>query len=358
MKTVMSSYNSDKYQIILLSFFLLFITVSSCANPSESSIRLAANEIERNIVNDSDTDPDSIVIIYQAGVFSHDCIKILITPDKGIVEWFKKTSQIRERVGQPPLAFCDWQRDEISMLVKELFVKKKAKVLERGDVKSLNTICPGPSSLEFSIYIGTTCFNEKINDIYLVKTPYYSKQFFLLYNHIKAIFLAYDHKYPWACENESKLCMDFYENEAADSITIDCLNLMTDKSYHIILTDTICCVGKVTVTSTRNNDLKDFYYLDKAKALQLYKQVSDLFANGPESFNCEMEYFDISENKPYLIPIDVVIKLHQSNNVSSFSIKTSLFNYRSHLNIPQPLGLLLGRLIIEMHRREGLRGLD
>ena len=152
--------------------------------------------------------------------------------------------------------------------------------------------------------------------------------------------------------------MDFYENEAADSITIDCLNLMTDKSYHIILTDTICCVGKVTVTSTRNNDLKDFYYLDKAKALQLYKQVSDLFANGPESFNCEMEYFDIPEDKPYLIPIDVVIKLHQSNNVSSFSIKTSLFNYRSHLNIPQPLGLLLGRLIIEMHRREGLRGLD
>lgn len=354
----MSSYNSDKDQIILLSFFLLFITVTSYAKPSESSIRLVANEIECNIVNYSDTDSDSIIIIYQAGVLSHDCIKILITPDNGIVEWYERTSQIRERVGQLPHAICDWQRDEISKLVKDLFVEKKAKVLERGDVKSLNTICPGPSSLEFRIYKGTTCFKEKIKDIYLVKTPYYSKQFFLLYNHINAIFLAYDRKYPWACENESILCMDFYENETADSITIDCLNLKTDKSYHIILTDTICCEGKVTVTSTKNNDLKDFFYLNKAKALQFYKQVSDLFVNGPESFNCEMVYFDSPEDKPHLIPIDVVIKLHQGNNVSSFSLKTSLFNYRSHLNVPQPLGLLLGRLIIEMHRREGLRGLD
>ena len=112
------------------------------------------------------------------------------------------------------------------------------------------------------------------------------------------------------------------------------------------------------MTNTNDNELKDFFYLDKAKASQFYKQVSDLFANGPESFNCEMEYFDSPEDKPYIIPIDVVIKLHQGNNVSSFSIKTSLFNYRSHLKVPQSLWLLLGRLIIEMHQREGLRGLD
>ena len=103
----------------------------------------------------------------------------------------------------------------------------------------------------------------------------------------------------------------------------------------------------VTVTDTNNNDFKDSYHLDKAKALQLYKQVSDLFADGPESFNCHMEYFDSLEEMSHLIPIDVVIKLHQGNNVSSFSIKTSLFNYRFHLNVPQPLGRLLGRLTIE-----------
>ena len=354
----MQSQNSDEVQAILLSFFWLFFTITSCAKPSEPAIRLAANEREGNDVDNSDTEPDSVIIIYQAGVLSHDCIRIFITPDNGSVEWFKKTSQIRERVGQPPHAICDWQRDEISKLVKDLFVEKKAKVLERGDVDSLKTICPGPSSLEFRIYKGATCFKEKIKDIYLVKTPYYSKQFYLLYKHIGAIFLAYDRKYPWACENESKLCMDFYKNEAADSITIDCLNLKTNNSYHITVTDTVSCEGMVTVTDTNNNDFKDSYHLDKAKALQLYKQVSDLFADGPESFNCHMEYFDSLEEMSHLIPIDVVIKLHQGNNVSSFSIKTSLFNYRFHLNVPQPLGRLLGRLTIEMYQREGLRGLD
>ena len=136
----MSSYYSDKVQIILLSFFLLFISVASCAKPSKPSIRLTADEIESDFVNYSDTDPDSIIIIYQAGVFSHDCIKILITPDNGIVDWFKRTSLIRERVDQLPHEICDWQRDEISKLVKDLFVEKKAKVLERVVIKLLPVI--------------------------------------------------------------------------------------------------------------------------------------------------------------------------------------------------------------------------
>lgn len=347
----------DIAKIILLTSFLLLTTTISCANQNERTCGSTKNVEKRCKENNSNTVPDSIIIIYQSGAFSEDCIKITATKDYGIVEWASKPNQIKERAGQPPHAICDWQRDDILQIVSCLFVEKRAKVVERDFDKSLGYVCSGSSSLEFNIYIGTTCIKEKIGDIDMVETPYYSKQFSMLYNHIKAIYLAYARNYPWACENESELHMDSYKNEAADSITIDCLNWKTKKSYHICSTGTIDTESKVIVRNIENNDLDEMFSLEKVQALQLYKYVSDLFAKGPEAFNCQLEYFENPEGMPHVIPLDVTIKLYQDNEISSFSIKTSLFDYCSHLNIPKPLGNFLGQLIIYMYQREGLRGL-